>query len=163
MEHWICVTCGAQYAESQEPPAECPICLDQRQYLGANGQQWTTLARMQRESYRNLITQEEPRLTGIVTEPSFAIGQRPLLVQSKEGNILWDCMGYLGDEAGGPWLPHVMFFLPQGQTENWGANKEGSPVIGQDGGALESTVLFIPVRSWSDGTPAPPPPGKHRM
>ena len=71
--------------------------------------------------------------------------------------------GYLGDEAGGPWLPHVMFFLPHGQTENWGANKEGSPIIGQDAGALESTVLFIPVRSWSDGSPAPPPPGKHRM
>src|SRR5690242_9784019 len=98
MENWICVTCGAQYAESQEPPAECPICLDQRQYLGANGQQWRTLDRMQRKNYRNLITQEEPRLTGIVTEPSFAIGQRALLVQTDQGNVLWDCISYL-DEA----------------------------------------------------------------
>jgi len=98
MEHWICATCGAQYAESEKPPAECPICLDQRQYLGANGQQWTTLASMQRESYRNRISQEEPRLTGIVTEPSFAIGQRALLVQTDQGNVLWDCISYL-DEA----------------------------------------------------------------
>jgi hypothetical protein len=71
--------------------------------------------------------------------------------------------GYLGDAVGGPWLPHVMFFLPQGEAVNWGAGKEGSPIIGRDGGAIESTVLFIPVRSWSDGTPAPSPPKKHQM
>ncbi len=71
--------------------------------------------------------------------------------------------GYLGDEAAGPWLPHVMFFLPHGQADNWGANKEGSPIIGQDGSDLETTVLFIPVRSWSDGSPAPPPGRKHPM
>jgi len=71
--------------------------------------------------------------------------------------------GYLSDDGAGPWLPHVMFFLPHGQTDNWGANKEGSPIIGQDASAIESTVLFIPVRSWSDGSPAPPPPTKHLM
>ena len=71
--------------------------------------------------------------------------------------------GYVSDEAAGPWLPHVMFFLPHGQAAVWGASKEGSPIIGQDGSAVESTVLFIPVRSWSDGSPAPPPPTKHLM
>ena len=71
--------------------------------------------------------------------------------------------GYLGDEAGGPWLPHVMFFLPHGQADQWGASKEGSPIIGEEGTAIESTVLFIPVRSWSDGSPAPAPPKKHLM
>ncbi len=71
--------------------------------------------------------------------------------------------GYLGDQAGGPWLPHVMFFLPHGQAINWGAGEEGSPIIGREGGDLESTVLFIPVRSWSDGSPAPAPSNKHQM
>ncbi len=71
--------------------------------------------------------------------------------------------GYLGDEAAGPWLPHVMFFIPYGQADEWGANKEGSPIIGQEGSTIESTVLFIPVRSWSDGSPAPPPSRKHQM
>ena len=70
---------------------------------------------------------------------------------------------YVNDDASGPWLPHVMFFLPHGQAENWGANKEGSPIIGQEASAIESTVLFIPVRRWSDGSPAPPPPEKHQM
>ena len=70
--------------------------------------------------------------------------------------------GYVSDDAAGPWLPHVMFFLPHGHADNWGANKEGSPIIGQDASAIESTVLFIPVRSWSDGSLAPPPK-KHAM
>ncbi len=71
--------------------------------------------------------------------------------------------GYLSDDAAGPWLPHVMFFLSHGKADDWGANKEGSPIIGQDGSALETTVLFIPVRRWSDGSPASPPAEKHVM
>ena len=63
--------------------------------------------------------------------------------------------GYLSDQAEGPWLPHVMFFLPQGQATSWGAGLDGSPVVGRDGGPAEPTVLFIPVGRWSDGSPAP--------
>jgi hypothetical protein len=64
--------------------------------------------------------------------------------------------GYLSDDAAGPWLPHVMFFVPHGQASVWGAGQAGSPVLGKDGCALEPTVLFVPVRRWSDGSPAPP-------
>lgn len=65
--------------------------------------------------------------------------------------------GNLGDPAnGGPWLPHVMFFLPHGQAAGWGAGLDASPVIGQEGQAFEPTVVYIPVRRWSDGSPAPP-------
>lgn len=65
-------------------------------------------------------------------------------------------LGDLGDPAkGGPWLPHVMFFIPHGQAGAWAASLDRSPVIGQEGGPDESTVLFIPVRRWSDGSPAP--------
>src|SRR5512146_1653251 len=61
--------------------------------------------------------------------------------------------GYLSDDAAGPWLPHVMFFVPHGQAAAWGAGLEGSPIIGKDGSDIESTVLFVPVRRWSDGSP----------
>ncbi len=71
--------------------------------------------------------------------------------------------GYVSDDAGGPWLPHVMFFVPHGQAATWGAGLEGSPVIGKDGSDIEPTVLFVPVRRWSDGSPAPPPAEQHRM
>lgn len=71
--------------------------------------------------------------------------------------------GYLSDEAAGPWLPHVMFFVPQGQAATWGAGLEGAPVLGGDGGPFEPTILFIPVPRWSDGSLASTPgPPKHQ-
>lgn len=97
MENWICATCGVQYAASEQPPARCPICEDQRQYVGYHGQRWTTLESMRQDGYHNTITTEELNLTGIVTEPSFAIGQRALLVRTPQGNVLWDCISYLDD------------------------------------------------------------------
>jgi hypothetical protein len=73
---------------------------------------------------------------------------------SKQGN--------LGDPAnGGPWLPHVMFFIPHGQAKTWGVGFEGSPVLGEESSPIEPTVLFIPVRRWSDGSPVPAP-SEHR-
>jgi hypothetical protein len=42
MPNFICTTCGAQHAESDQPPVACVICEDDRQYLKVTGQQWTT-------------------------------------------------------------------------------------------------------------------------
>jgi hypothetical protein len=67
--------------------------------------------------------------------------------------------GYVSDDAAGPWLPHVMFFVRSGQVAAWGAGLEGSPIIGVNGSPIEPTVLMIPVRRWSDGSAAPPPAG----
>jgi hypothetical protein len=69
--------------------------------------------------------------------------------------------GYVNDQTAGPWLPHVMFFLPHGQASAWAAGLEASPVLGNEASPLEPTVLFIPVRRWSDGSPAPPPAVPH--
>jgi hypothetical protein len=91
MTHFICETCGTQFAASETAPERCPICEDERQYVGPQGQQWTTLAALQAE-YHNVVKAVEPDLTGIGTHPSFAIGQRALLVQTPEGNLLWDCI-----------------------------------------------------------------------
>lgn len=97
MSNFICTTCGTQFAETDEPPKECAICNDERQYVGWQGQQWTTLDDLRR-SHLNIILTEESSLYGIGMEPSFAIGQRALLVTHAEGNILWDCIPLL-DEA----------------------------------------------------------------
>jgi hypothetical protein len=70
--------------------------------------------------------------------------------------------GYLGDEAGGPWRPHVMFFLPHGQAASWGAGLHASPILGGDGSELEFTVLIIAVGHWSDGSTAPSSSMEHR-
>ena len=99
MEKWICKTCGTQFPLSEQPPEACAICCDERQYVGYQGQQWTTLAQMQKDGFRNEFKEHELGLIGIGTTPSFAIGERALLVQSSQGNILWDCMSLIDDET----------------------------------------------------------------
>lgn len=47
--------------------------------------------------HHNAIKNLAPHLTGIGTEPRFAIGQRALLIQSPEGNILWDCISLIDE------------------------------------------------------------------
>jgi glyoxylase-like metal-dependent hydrolase (beta-lactamase superfamily II) len=46
-----------------------------------------------------MIQELETGLMGIGTTPSFAIGQRAILVQTGQGNILWDCISFLDDET----------------------------------------------------------------
>ena len=98
MESYICATCGASYTASEVPPDACAICEDDRQYVGHGGQRWTTPGDMRAAGYRNLLTELEPNLLAIRTEPRFAIGQRALLVRTAAGNLLWDCISYV-DEA----------------------------------------------------------------
>ncbi len=87
MEAFVCVTCGTQFPPSAAAPAACPICLDERQYVGHDGQRWTTVGELG-VGHTNRIEEVEPGLTGIGTEPRFGIGQRALLV----AGLLWDCV-----------------------------------------------------------------------
>ena len=97
MPNYICTTCGVQYAASDGYPVEvCTICTDDRQYLKASGQGWTTLEDLRR-THHNEIRTIEPHLTGIATVPSFTIGQRALLVQTPAGNVLWECLSLIDD------------------------------------------------------------------
>ena len=100
MPFFLCTTCGTQFPESDAAPEACPICQDERQYVPPEGQRWTTLEEL-RASHRVEIREEEPGLNGIGAEPSFAIGQRALLVQATGGNVLWDCISLLDDEIAG--------------------------------------------------------------
>jgi hypothetical protein len=90
----ICVTCGTQFPSTDRPPERCPICEDPRQFVGLNGQQWTTLEKLQ-QTHRNTLFQEGEGVWGIQTVPDFGIGQRAILVRSGEGNILWDCISLI--------------------------------------------------------------------
>ncbi len=98
MAYFMCATCGVQYPDSEQPPEHCPICEDSRQYVGLDGQKWTTLETLSSD-HHNVIKEEELHLYGIGTEPRFCIGQRALLVQSPSGNILWDCISLIDDET----------------------------------------------------------------
>lgn len=96
--NFICVTCGAQFPELADPPARCPICEDERQYVGLDGQQWTTLDELRRD-HRNRFQEEEHSLTSFVTEPKFGIGQRAFLLQTPDGNLLWECVSLVDESS----------------------------------------------------------------
>src|SRR5262245_25697204 len=96
MQNHICVTCWMQFAESNGPPRICPICNDERQYVGWDGQKWTTLPEMHGQ-FKNTIREEERGVHSIHTTPKIGIGQRALLVRTSKGNLLWDCVPLIDD------------------------------------------------------------------
>ena len=62
----ICRTCGVQYG-AERP--DCPICLDERQYVGWDGQQWTSLAGLRDAGHRGRIDPEGPGVYGVGADP----------------------------------------------------------------------------------------------
>ncbi len=135
MDAYICVTCGVQQTPTEELPSRCPICEDERQYVRQGGQSWTTLAEMKTSGYRIAHRELEPALTGLGIEPSFGIGQRALLVETREGNVLWDCVGYIDDGAveavrargglAGIAMSHPHFY---GAVVEWSQAFDGAPI-----------------------------------
>ena len=119
MTHFICQTCGTQYADRATEPADptgqvrgeprstvgwarahqptCRICLDDRQYVDWAGQRWTT--------HEDLLRNHEARLEmdgdllGIGITPSFAIPQRALYLPTDAVNILWECTSLASPKA----------------------------------------------------------------
>jgi hypothetical protein len=94
MRAFLCETCGSQFTPSAQPPPQCPICLDERQFVPPEGQRWTTLDGLASRHF-NSFRQHEPGLLGIGTTPKFSIGQRALLLRSASGNVLWDCIPFI--------------------------------------------------------------------
>lgn len=94
MTIFFCNACGTSYKDAPEPPAECPICRDERQYVPPAGQAWTAREALIAK-HRNAWRQHEPGLLSIQTVPPFGINQRAFLVQTPAGNVLWDCIALL--------------------------------------------------------------------
>jgi len=97
MPRFICATCAAQFPDADQPPDECPICTDERQYVPEGGQRWITFDEL--SSTHHNVLREDTALTGVGTEPWLAIGQRALLVPLGERFVMWDCVTYFDDEA----------------------------------------------------------------
>lgn len=89
----LCTACGTQFPESYQKDL-CAICTEERQYIPATGQSWTTHENLLK-THKIRIVKINENLYEIVITPKFAIGQRAFLVLSKEGNILWDCIPLL--------------------------------------------------------------------
>lgn len=81
-------------------PDRLKPCLDQdpRQFVPPSGQSWTTLLQL-KQNHRNVWQQDpvDPAICSVWTDSKFAIGQRAFLLQTPDGNILWDLITLLDE------------------------------------------------------------------
>jgi glyoxylase-like metal-dependent hydrolase (beta-lactamase superfamily II) len=92
---WICEACGLEHTNSPEPPANCVICDDERQYVPLGGQTWTTSERQEQGGTTAAVTEIEPNLYGITVTPPIGIGHHAFLVRTAGGNVLWEPPGFI--------------------------------------------------------------------
>lgn len=97
MNSFLCSTCGTQFAPSARQPSSCAVCEDERQYVGWNGQQWTTHEAL--AATQTLRIGEDAGLPALAMAAEFGIPQRALLLVTGAGNLLWECLSLVTDEA----------------------------------------------------------------
>lgn len=99
MTVWSCLACAIEHPDTDQPPVVCEICSDERQFVPASGQAWTTQSELARNGHRTRLQELEPDLFGLTVEPELGIGQRGLLLRTPAGNLLWEPPGLLDDAA----------------------------------------------------------------
>jgi hypothetical protein len=97
MSVFSCVQCGAQFPEAAVPPQHCPICEDERQFVGWDGQKW--LSREAFAATHRVVWRDDLDVPGVRVEPGFAIGQRALLLREADGYVMWDCIPLATEDA----------------------------------------------------------------
>ncbi|KAF2498257.1 hypothetical protein BU16DRAFT_579416 [Lophium mytilinum] len=99
----ICNTCGTQFdvsLQSGSPLKSCRICEDPRQYVPPGGQVWTTLGQL-KGKHENFLEQDptDEKILFITTEPKCGIGERAILLQTPNGNVLWDLIAFIDQKT----------------------------------------------------------------
>jgi hypothetical protein len=70
--------------------------------------------------------------------------------------------GYLNASIKGPWLPHVMVFVPEIDPKALGSDLGDDVPLGAHEEKIgRYTTIEVPVSNWSDGTPSPHRDGSH--
>ncbi|ACQ79626.1 hydrolase [Beutenbergia cavernae DSM 12333] len=92
----ICATCAVEHAERVDV---CAICADERQWVPAQGQLWTSLEELAASGTSAAFEELEPDLIGVTGLPRVGIGQQSKVVRTPSGNLLWDPLGYLDDDV----------------------------------------------------------------
>lgn len=92
----LCTACSTSYEDDNGSLTRCKICEDERQFVPASGQKWLPLSDL-RATHQNKWQQHLSGLFSLQTVPAFAINQRAFLLQTPDGNILWDCIANLDD------------------------------------------------------------------
>ncbi len=131
MPIWVCDTCGVEHADTLEPPSECAICSDERQWVPRGGQRWTTLEQLQADGIEPRFQQLEPGLVGITTSPDVGIGHQMKLVITNGGNLLFDPLGYVDQQTAANVLAHgPVIAIAASHPHMYGAQVSWSVALG---------------------------------
>jgi hypothetical protein len=154
MPLFTCFQCGAQFPESPAAPQRCPICEDERQFVCWGGQTWLT--REELAATHRVVWRDDLGIPGIGIEPSFAIGQRALLLREADGCVMWDCIPLATEDAidyvrslGG--LKAIAVSHPHfyGALADWSAAFGNAPVYLQAADSEWITRPHPAIVSWS--------------
>lgn len=91
----LCQTCAVEYLP--QLPDVCPICADERQWVPATGQAWTTLPELAERGQRLRWEEREAGRSAVTADPEIGIGQSMQVISGPEGVVMWDPTGYLND------------------------------------------------------------------
>ncbi|WP_425955694.1 hydrolase [Xylanimonas sp. McL0601] len=97
MSFSVCATCGVEH---DSRPAVCAICADERQWVPADGQRWTTLEELAAAGAGVAFAELEAGLWGLTVNPAIVgIGQQCKLLVTSAGALLWDPLAFVDDDA----------------------------------------------------------------
>ena len=89
-----CTTCGVE-RDGSGLPELCPICTDERQYVGLDGQRWA----LPDTSSRITLSEIEPDLWVLHVEGGVGIGQQAKLIVTPEGTVMVDVPAAISADA----------------------------------------------------------------
>lgn len=97
----LCATCGVeQAAERREDlPAVCALCADERQWVPADAQRWTTVGELRRGGAGIDLTELEPGLWSLRVRAGVGIGQHAKVLVTPAGTLMVDVPAYIDAAA----------------------------------------------------------------
>ncbi|MGM7669658.1 hydrolase [Microbacterium sp. A93] len=97
----LCATCGVEQAAAHPEglPAVCTICADDRQWIPAGGQRWTTVGELRDAGAGLEVAELEPDLWALRVRAGVGIGQHAKVVVTPAGNLMVDVPTYIDAAA----------------------------------------------------------------
>jgi hypothetical protein len=130
----LCATCGVEH-DADALPGTCAICADDRQWVPAEGQRWTTVGAQRAAGASLQPAPLEPGLWALPVRGGVGIGQHAKLLTTPEGNLMVDVPAHIDRAAvetvaglGG--LAGIIASHPHmyGVQADWSAAFGGAPV-----------------------------------
>jgi hypothetical protein len=94
----LCTACGVEH-DAATLPGTCVICADDRQWVPADGQRWTTVGKLRATGASVQPAPLEPGLWALPVSGGVGIGQHAKLLTTPDGNLMVDVPAHIDRAA----------------------------------------------------------------